>query len=1032
MDDELPTDSSVLPSGAWEAMAAQSQDLVCATDRHGFIIWSNARFRDGTGAGRSTPLRDLARPGADGDAARQTFDDAIAGGSLEATGLAVTAADETTLWLDARVSRLDALLLWTFRDATAERFLAEQARRQGELIDTAQEFGRLGLWERRIPSGEGHWDRHVFRFWGLEPRGGTPSFEEAIERMHPHDRAMMSYRESTRVAGRYAQHFRVVHPDGRVVRIHSQWEVKNGPDGTPDRAVGMMMDDTEVYNEASNLGDIGDQLRLAVELGNIAIWRHELETQLMYYNERAFAVLDMPVRHEGIPIDEIRAFIHPDDVPRVLESAQHALQSDVPTDMEARYLRSDGSWRTVLTRRVVERDREGRPVAFVGVALDVTEAVEQRRRAEELARRLEIASRESGVGVWSTAIDPPETDWSAQMYALFDRFAPPTPPTLRQWLAGGVHPEDVERVEKATRAIVIDGDAPFEIEFRARTRTGAARWIVLRATVDQASGTRRRLLGVAIDVTEHHLALEALRDAGERTRLITRYAGIGTWELRIDGGIETWDEQMFRLRGLAPQPRAPGREDRLSIVHPDDREKVLDADPGVVTNGPSAYEFRVQLPDGRWRWLASRSALVVDDAGRPARRVGVNWDVTEVNEAEGARRLAAIAGREIQAKSQFLSRMSHELRTPLNAVLGFTQLLQLEAGRAGDAAQVAKLGHVRSAGEHLLSLINDVLDLSGLESGELRLAPKTIDLAASVREAVPLVESLAAQHEVTIDSHAAGTGNARADPTRLRQVLINLLSNAIKYNRRGGRVFVDSRVDPDGATLRIRDTGRGLTRTQLACLFEPFNRFGAEHEGIEGTGIGLVIVKALVEGMQGTVDIDSAIGQGTTVTLRLPAAAASDEPATEEEAPGLVTAAAPLVEGGLRGRLLYIEDNPVNVLLVEELVQVAGGFEIVSETTGGAGVERARRTSPDLVLIDLQLPDIDGYEVLRRLRELPETATTRCIALSANAMPDDRQRGLDAGFDEYWTKPIDFAAFVASLQRLFPAGNAALAQAGAK
>ncbi len=1025
MDDELPTDCGVLPSGAFEAMAAQSRDLACATDHDGAIVWANARFRDRTGAAAAVPLRDLARPGMDGEAARQAFDAAAATGSVDAVGLAMTAADGTTLWLDGRASRLDATLLWTFHDATAERSLAAQARRQGELLDTAQEFGRLGLWERRIPSGEGRWDRHVFRFWGLDPSGGTPSFDEAIERMHPQDRALMSYRESTRAAGRYAQRFRVVHPDGRVVRIHSQWEVKNGPDGTPDRAVGVMMDDTEVYDEASALGDIGDQLRLAVELGNIAIWRHELETQLMYYNERAFAVLDMPVRREGIPIDEVRAFIHPDDVPRVLESAQRALESDVPTDMEARYLRSDGSWRTVLTRRVVERNREGRPIAFVGVALDVTETVEQRRRGEELARRLDIASRESGVGVWSTATDPPDTDWSAQMYALFDRFAPPTPPTLRQWLAGGVHPDDLERVEKATRAILVDGNAPFEIEFRALTRTGAPRWIVLRATVDQTSGSRRRLLGVAIDVTEHHLALEALREADERTRLITRYAGIGTWEVRIDGSVQTWDEQMYRLRGLTPQPRPPGPDERMTMVHPDDRAKVLGNDPEGLSSGPSAYEFRVRLPDGRWRWLASRSVLVVDDAGKPVRRVGVNWDVTEANEAEGARQQAAIAGREIQAKSQFLSRMSHELRTPLNAVLGFTQLLQLEADRAGDAAQVAKLGHVRSAGEHLLSLINDVLDLSGLEAGDLKLAPKTIDLAASVREAVPLVELLAAQHDVTIDTHAAGSGNARADPTRLRQVLINILSNAIKYNRRGGRVFVDSRVDLDGATLRIRDTGRGLTRTQLACLFEPFNRFGAEHEGIVGTGIGLVIVKALVEGMQGTVEVDSAIGQGTTVTLRLPAAGAAElpAPAPAEAVRGVVTASAPLAEGGLRGRLLYIEDNPVNVLLVEELVQVAGGFEIASETTGGAGVERARRTSPDLVLVDLQLPDIDGYEVLRRLREQPETASMRCIALSANAMPDDRQRGLDAGFDEYWTKPIDFAAFVASLQRLFPAGD---------
>jgi CheY-like chemotaxis protein len=408
------------------------------------------------------------------------------------------------------------------------------------------------------------------------------------------------------------------------------------------------------------------------------------------------------------------------------------------------------------------------------------------------------------------------------------------------------------------------------------------------------------------------------------------------------------------------------------------------------------------------------------------RRVGVNWDVTETKEAELMRQQAALAEREVQAKSQFLSRMSHELRTPLNAVLGFTQLLQIEARRSADAAQLTKLGHIRAAGDHLLSLINDVLDLSALESGELRLKLLAVDLGTLVREAVPLVESLAAQHAVAVEIGIA-EGAVRGDPTRLRQILINLLSNAIKYNRRGGRVFVQTRSSGASVVLRVRDTGRGLTPGQLAGLFEPFNRFGAESEGIEGTGIGLTIVKALVEGMGGTVEVTSTPGQGTAFDVTLPLA--NDATAAAAPAPVADTSQAHLSEPRREraGRILYIEDNQVNVLLVEELVKGVAGLDIASEPTGTAGVARAKAMQPDLVLIDLQLPDFDGFEVLRRLRAEPGTRFIPCIALSANAMPEDIERGLAAGFADYWTKPIDFPAFLSALKKRFPATNAAAA-----
>ncbi|MGZ8258974.1 MAG: PAS domain-containing protein [Caldimonas sp.] len=1018
--------SIALPAELLQAFVANARDLLALTDAAGTLLWANGRFTAATAdAGRPSPsLLDFTISGAAGSESRLSLARMLSAAESDSGAVQLRSPDGEAFWVDVHCARVGGgRIVWTLADVTRSRALAARAARQQELLETAQEFGRLGIWERDIPSGDGRWDKHVFGFWGLDPAAGTPNHSDAIQRIHPEDRARLIYADSTRRAGRYAQRFRVVQPDGKTRWIHSQWEVKNGPRGVPHRALGVMMDDTEAYDAARTLSDVNAQLKLAVDLGKIASWRHDLRTGRMHWSDLAFELLGMAPRPEGFSVDEVRSFTHPDDIPSVIASAEQALATNLPVDTETRYRHADGSWRYVLSRRVVERDSVGRAIAFVGVALDLTERVEHLRQAEELSRRIDAASRAAGVGVWTTRLGPRETDWNAQMFELFDRCEPPHAPSLERWLVHCVHEDDRQRIRRELGAHFQSGEGPFEIELRALRKDGSVRWIVLRSDIDRAHTGPRRIVGVAMDVTAHHRALDALREASQRAAIITSHAGIGTWEVDADGS-ERWDAQMFRLRGLAPGEGAPTGAERLALVHPDDVALVLDAaaDAAAETPMSTAYEFRVRLPDGRYRWLASRSAAVLDEFGCQVRRVGVNWDINESKDAELVRQQAALAEREFQAKSQFLSRMSHELRTPLNAVLGFTQLLQIDARQSGQAGQLAKLEHIRAAGDHLLSLVNDVLDLSGIEAGEIRHSLQPVDLAELVRQSLPLLHSLAAQNGVAIEI-GRSEGTARADPTRLRQVLINLLSNAIKYNRPGGRVSVDSWEAGGEAMLVVRDTGRGLKPEQIASLFEPFNRFGVESEGIEGTGIGLTIVKSLVDVMAGRIEVSSELGEGTAFRVMLPAAVApaDADTAAKPEVPQLGSAgvAAPGSRAG--GTILYIEDNQVNVLLVEELVRSVGeGLEIVSESSGAAGIERAAALRPELVLVDLQLPDFDGYEVLRRLRADPRTRGIPCVALSANAMPEDVQRGLASGFVDYWTKPIDFAVFIAALQRLFP------------
>ncbi|HRP27268.1 MAG TPA: ATP-binding protein, partial [Burkholderiaceae bacterium] len=529
---------------------------------------------------------------------------------------------------------------------------------------------------------------------------------------------------------------------------------------------------------------------------------------------------------------------------------------------------------------------------------------------------------------------------------------------------------------------------------------------------------RATLFGVTLDVTRRKRAEEALRSADERAALATRSAGIGTWETSLVEADERWDAQMYRLRGIAPRDRPPSREERLAMLHPDDRALVFDSRPDARTHaGVARYEFRVRWPDGSERWIASRSMAVLDDTGLPIRRVGVNWDITESKLAEAARQESALAQQESRAKSQFLSRVSHELRTPLNAVLGFTQLMQAEDSLR--AADKERLALIRSAGEHLLALINDMLDLTALDTGEMKLDPRPVSIPELVAETLPLVEPMAAQHEVTLRTEGL-EGIVLADRTRLRQVLINLLTNAIKYNRPQGSVAIGTRHAGQHPTIEVSDTGRGLTQDQLAHLFEPFNRLGAESDAVEGSGIGLVIVKTFVERMGGKVAVDSEPGRGTRFRVTLPGATwagAAREPARLPAEAGLQAADAGT--HAARGRLLYIEDNAVNVLLVRELVTRRPGIEMLSAADGSQGVALALAQRPELVLIDMQLPDFDGFEVLHRLRAAPDGASLRCIALSANALPQDIERALAAGFADYWTKPIDFDRFLAGIDAAF-------------
>lgn len=378
-----------------------------------------------------------------------------------------------------------------------------------------------------------------------------------------------------------------------------------------------------------------------------------------------------------------------------------------------------------------------------------------------------------------------------------------------------------------------------------------------------------------------------------------------------------------------------------------------------------------------------------------------------------AEKASAAAEKANRAKSDFLSNMSHELRTPLSAILGFAQLI--DAGSpAPTPTQKRNLDQILLAGWYLLDLINEILDLALIESGKLSMSLEPVALSQVLRDCETMIEPQAEKHGIEVNfTDIDQPFIVHADRTRLKQVLINLISNAIKYNKPEGTVVVSCIQSLERIRICVKDSGQGLAPEKIAQLFQPFNRLGQEGSAEEGTGIGLVMTKRLIELMDGKIGMESILGEGSTFWVEIPCS--NTHSTTEQKPTPNLSAKSHVQHAAATRRLLYIEDNPANLMLVEDIIARREDFELFTAQDGISGIELARSTQPNIILMDINLPGISGIDALKILQKDSLTSHIPVIALSANAILADIQKGLEAGFFRYLTKPIKINEFLATI-----------------
>ena len=786
---------------------------------------------------------------------------------------------------------------------------------------------------------------------------------------------------------------------------------------------------TKPIDAVTNIRQYQSLFNQATRLGNLGYWVwDEVEDRCIYASEEY-------ARIQGLTVDEVlnqyntvksdMELMHPDDRERFFEVSE--MGSHEVYECEYRIIRPDGELRYVYELGQDIEDDEGNLSQSVGILQDITERkqIEQELRSNEAL--LKQATQIAGLGhcVWNSA--------GEGYSSVSDEYAAIFGYTAEEFLARYrnlkddmelVHPEDRVRVEAFAEMI---NEEQTSSEYRVFHPDGSVRHVrEAMADIMNEDGTVQESIGTLLDITALKQAQEALEERETQFSQAARIARLGYWQAdEVKKEYTSVSEEYARIHGYSQDEFMEHYRDLnkdIETIHPEDRaelQRVYDKGHGDV------LEFRIIYRDGSLRYVREKFETVQDDSGAVVSTFGYLQDITDSKLTE----LELLAAKEAaetanKAKSEFLSHMSHELRTPMNAILGFGQLLQATPGGRLKDKGPEFIDHIVAAGEHLLTLIDDVLDLARIESGRVRLSMEAVDPGVVLKSCVDLVQTLADKRRIKLDFQVVPDSAPLlwADKARLQQAILNLMSNAIKYNPEGGRVLIGyGATEDDLLRINVSDTGPGIAKSDIASLFEPFDRLKAENSEVQGTGIGLTITKRLVEMMGGELGVESRQGKGSTFWIDMPIYSLDSAKSSTDKA--IVAADSRSFE--MPFQALYIEDDPVSLVLMKALLSGHENSSLLHAPNAEIGLELARKHRPDIIFTDINLSGMNGFKALQVLQEDGATRDIPVIAVSAGSEETDIERARKAGFFGYLVKPIDLERFYVTLSRALSARLAA-------
>jgi PAS domain S-box-containing protein len=742
----------------------------------------------------------------------------------------------------------------------------------------------------------------------------------------------------------------------------------------------------------ASLVELSTQMLCMLDLEGTIVWCNKSLTRVLGYDTGELVGVNLG------------ALVHPEDM-AVLEASRLTLMSGMEiSGVEARSRCKDGAWRSLEWTVRADTTRG----LVYSAARDVTEYRETDEILRDDEARLRAILEYSPSSIYVKDLQGRylivNRQWSRVTGIPMEDAVGAT--ASQSW------PSDAAQIAEHERLLLETG-VPQVSDDQMHTRVGTRDYRVARFLLVDEEGSPYAMGGIATDITAR---TEAERTLAARERLLATVLQASPDIITLLDRNATVQHVSGADQGMLGQHYGDvAKSDLVARIHPDDLSAVVEPFARMVagTEPNIQVRCRVQHTDGHWVVLDSRGQAVLDDAGAFAGAVIVSRDMTARIKSEqrlrDAREAAEGASR---TKSEFLSRMSHELRTPLNSILGFAQLLQMDELPDEQSEAVT---HILRAGRHLLDLIDEVLDIARIESGHLELMMTAVSVADIVNDAVELTRLMAdgagVSMRVGIDPHSRVA--IQADRQRLLQVLLNLLSNAVKYNHPGGRVDVvcyDSA--PGKVRLVVADTGRGIHPEDGDRVFTPFDRLGAEQTGVEGTGVGLALSQHLVQRMGGRIGFESVPDIGSSFFVELAGATQSSEALPDVGLALGWSEAAPGADVGGVFRVLLMEDDVSNIDLVERVLSRRPGVELLAALHGGLGIELAHEHMPDLILVDLHLPDMHGTEVLDRLAEDPATAPIPVAVVGSDAAAHEVRQLLGRGVVGFLTKPFDVRALL--------------------